>query len=94
MSEQARRDPAFPSGMVKVDDRTGTVLVPMMELRDHFAMNAPIDGEFVARLYGVRSPAEIPLSNDGERSVYLALHALACYEWADAMLTQRERRND
>lgn len=65
---------------------------PDSELRDAFAMNAPIDFEVACGAFGVAAH-EYPLAPDTNRIPFLAVWAMIRYEYADAMLEARKKHD-
>jgi hypothetical protein len=55
-------------------------------LRDEFAMRAPVELLMVHAVWG---DGEVNLSDTTTRRAFLAVWAMLCYEWADAILEQR-----
>lgn len=60
-----------------------------MTLRDYFAAHAPVELGTVLKVYGDEN-ADLFLDN--VRASYMAILAMVRYEYADAMLTEREKR--
>jgi hypothetical protein len=56
-------------------------------LRDEFALHAPIDFNAALRLWG---DADADLVNDANRVTFMMLWAMHRYDYADAMLAQRD----
>lgn len=55
-------------------------------LRDEFAMRAPVEMLMVHALWG---EGEVNFADSTTRRAFLAIWAMLCYEWADAMMEQR-----
>lgn len=59
-------------------------------LRDTLAMHAPISYEVALAVWGDDSPY---LHQDLSRASFFSVWAMLQYEWADAMLTARQKGN-
>lgn len=73
---------AFPSG-VEIEDQ----FQEGMTLRDYFAAHAPVSFEMACQCWGDHSPQ----TDDRARASFAAVWALLRYEYADAMLAERNR---
>jgi len=58
------------------------------DLRDDFAINAPIDFDLALSVWGDRS---VNFNDDSTRNCFNAVWASLRYEWADAMLEARKK---
>lgn len=89
MSAQRDGGPAFPRRTLSKGDHGYPVQSDGMSLRDWLAGEAPIDFDAACNTWG-----GVPqISNDKERAAFLAVWAMARYEYADAMLDAREVRS-
>jgi hypothetical protein len=63
-----------------------------MSLRDYFAAHSPITWEVAAMVYGGRQIVQDRISKDGDRVAIFSVWTLMNYEYADAMIAQREEK--
>lgn len=57
--------------------------------RDELAAKAPITWEMVLRVWG---DADTDLQEDLARTGFMAIWAMLCYEWADAMIEEAGKK--
>ena len=60
-----------------------------MTTREELAIRAPITLEDARNCARFRK--EDYLSDDGCRSILMCIHAMLCFEWADAMILERDK---
>jgi allophanate hydrolase subunit 2 len=81
--------PAFP--ITDADRRGKTVVRGGMSLRDYFASRAPYTLADVGRFHARQWGSDTYLNSDERRRSLHAVWAQLCYEWADALLAERQK---